>query len=347
MKKIYIVFCMILIIFSTSNSLVNTIMYSLAVIPVAVILGELTSTISEYIGEKKGGLLAAAIGNMPELTMGLWSIKCGMVSMAKAALIGSIISNILLVLGISIFVGGVKYKEQSFNKIVARTNFSMLFIALSTMIIVASLNMHRGKISPNLISTLSVKIAIILMFIYILGLIFSLYTHSNLFVISESGEQRMMKKDKHFLKLFIDIILISIILYFISERLILNIKEVVKFYNISQEFIGIMFIPILGNIGENVAAILCAAKNKINLSLEIAIGSSIQIFLFVTPILIIFSYFCGLSMTFLFSSFQIIITIIAAGMSFFVFQDGKTYWFEGAILLATYLIITFAYYYVA
>lgn len=330
---------------NTSSSLINTIIYSIAVIPIAILLGELTSKISEYIGEKRGGLLAATIGNFPELMMGMWSVSFGMLPMVKSALIGSIVSNMLLVLGISIFIGGIKYKEQTFNKIIARTNFNMFLLAMSAMVIMASLNGY-SKIQLNTLISISIKVSAVLIAVYILGLVFSLYTHSNLFIISEKRDDQVKKTDikyKHIL--ILEIIVSSILLFFISEKLIFNIKQVVDYYNLSQEFIGIILIPILGNIGENVSAIMCAAQNRVNMSVEIAIGSSIQIALFVTPLLIIFSYFMRMKMTFVFSNFQILMSGIAVGMSFFVFQDGKTYWLEGAILIAIYTMITMAYYY--
>lgn len=347
MKKLY-VFIMISIVFmfiNTSSSLINTIIYSIAVIPIAILLGELTSKISQYIGEKRGGLLAATIGNFPELMMGMWSVSFGMLPMVKSALIGSIVSNMLLVLGISIFIGGIKYKEQTFNKIIARTNFNMFLLAMSAMVIMASLNGY-SKIQVNTLISISIKVSAVLIGVYILGLVFSLYTHSNLFVISEKKEEYVKKSEaKHKYILILEIIVSSILLFFISEKLISNIKQMVDYYNLSQEFIGIILIPILGNIGENVSAIMCAAQNRVNMSVEIAIGSSIQIALFVTPLLIIFSYFMGREMTFVFSNFQILMSGIAVGMSFFVFQDGKTYWLEGAILIAIYAMITMAYYY--
>lgn len=330
---------------NTSSSLINTIIYSIAVIPIAILLGELTSKISEYIGEKRGGLLAATIGNFPELMMGMWSVSFGMLPMVKSALIGSIVSNMLLVLGISIFIGGIKYKEQTFNKIIARTNFNMFLLAMSAMVIMASLNGY-SKIQLNTLISISIKVSAVLIAIYILGLVFSLYTHSNLFIISEKKEEHVKKTDSKYKHILIfEIIVSSILLFFISEKLIFNIKQIVDYYNLSQEFIGIILIPILGNIGENVSAIMCAAQNRVNMSVEIAIGSSIQIALFVTPLLIIFSYFIGMEMTFVFSNFQILMSGIAVGMSFFVFQDGKTYWLEGAILIAIYAMITMAYYY--
>lgn len=346
-KYIFTLISIIAIFINTPFVLANTIIYSVAIIPVAILLGDLTSVMSQYIGEKRGGLLAATIGNFPELMMGIWSISFGMVPMVKSALVGSIISNMLLVLGISIFCGGIKHKEQRFNKIVARTNFNMLLLAMSAMLVMASIDSY-SNLSGKIMFTISIKVSIVLIGVYILGLIFSLYTHNNLFVISEGIEEKWNKRDKKRKNIIvIKIILESILLFIISEKLTFSINELVNKYSLSQQFIGIILIPILGNMGENVSAIICAAKNKINMSLEIAIGSSIQISLFVTPILIIFSYFMGVQMNFVFSHFQIMMSAIAIAMSYFVFQDGRTYWFEGAILLAIYTMITMGYYYLA
>jgi len=348
MKKTYIVITLViaLMFINTSSSLINTIIYSIAIIPLAIVLGDRTTSISDYIGQKKGGLLAATVGNVPELMMGIWSIKYGMIPMVQASLIGSIVNNMLLGLGIAVVFGGFKFKEQSFNRIIARTNFNMLLLALSSMVIIATLNSYAVVKEPVLIS-ISVKVAFLLIGIYILGLIFSLYTHNNLFVISEHKEEKKVTMDKKIIESSITLICISVLLYFISDKLIYNIRDFTKDYNISQEFIGIILIPLLGNIGENCSTIMSAIKNKVDMSLETAIGSSIQISLFVTPVLVIFSCFMGLNMTLLFPVFHIIMCSIAVGMSFLVFQDGKTYWLEGSILITTYIIITLAYYYIA
>jgi Ca2+:H+ antiporter len=375
MKKnyIFIIVAIVLMFVSTSSSLVNTIIYSIAIIPLAILLGGETTRISDYIGQKKGGLLAATVGNIPELMMGIWSIKYGMIPMVQAALIGSIISNMLLGLGIAVVVGGFKFKQQSFNRIIARTNFNMLLLAMSSMVVIATLNSYTVVKDSALIS-ISVKVAFLLIGVYILGLIFSLYTHNNLFVVSECNEDEKVAKieekviildekdstkvkntdkkkkkitiNKEVIESAITLIFISALLYFISDKLIYNIRDITKHYSISQEFIGIILIPLLGNIGENVSTIMCAMQNKVDMSLETAIGSSIQISLFVTPVLVIFSCFMGLNMTLLFPVFHIIMCGIAVGMSFLVFQDGKTYWLEGSILITSYLIITLAYYYI-
>ncbi|MBU3090793.1 calcium/proton exchanger [Clostridium sp. CM028] len=347
MKKtyIFIIGVIALMFISTSSSLINTIIYSIAIVPLAILLGDQTTSISDYIGQKKGGLLAATVGNVPELMMGIWSIKYGMIPMVQASLIGSIVNNMLLGLGIAVVFGGFKFRQQNFNRIIARTNFNMLLLALSSMVVIATLNRY-SVVKDSVLISISVKVAFLLIGIYILGLIFSLYTHNNLFVVSVDKEEKKVVVNKKVIESVMILICISVLLYFISDKLIYNIREFTKNYNISQEFIGIILIPLLGNIGENVSTIMCAMQNKVDMSLETAIGSSIQISLFVTPVLVIFSCFMGLNMTLLFPTFHIIMCSIAVGMSFLVFQDGKTYWLEGSILITTYIIITLAYYYI-
>lgn len=344
-KFIFMIGVIALMFISTSSSLINTLIYSIAIVPLAILLGDQTTKMSEYIGQKKGGLLAATVGNIPELMMGIWSIRYGMIPMVQASLMGSIISNMLLGLGIAVVFGGFKYKEQKFNSIIARTNFNMLVLAMSSMVVIATLNGY-SVVKESVVISISVKVAFLLIGIYILGLVFSLYTHSNLFVVSEYKEEKKIVLNKKIVESIIILTCISILLYFLSDKLIFNIRELTKHYKISQEFIGIILIPLLGNIGENVSTIMCAMQNKVDMSLETAIGSSIQISLFVTPVLVIFSCFMGLNMTLLFPVFHIIMCGIAVGMSFLVFQDGKTYWLEGSILITSYIIITLAYYYI-
>lgn len=345
-KKAYVFIAVsfVFMMLDFKNSILNVIVYSSAVAPLAIVLGRFTDAISNYIGEKRGGLLAAAFGNIPELIMGIWSLRYGMISMVKSALIGSIISNMLLVLGMTIFLGGIRYKEQSFDKTVARMNFNMLFMAMSSIIIISSLGRYN-RLKEGAIFSLSIYAAVILMIVYVLGLIFSLYSHRNLFVVCEPYNESSMIHEKFDKSIIWLIIIDTILLYFISQKLISNVKSVSTSYNISEKFLGIIIIPVLGNIGENISSIMGALNDKINLSLEIAIGSSIQISLFVTPLLMILSYFAGHPISFIFESFEIATCIIAGGMSFIVFADGKTYWFEGAILMSIYIMITLAYYY--
>ncbi|MDU1411269.1 MAG: calcium/proton exchanger [Clostridium sp.] len=330
---------------NTTSSIFNTLLYSATMIPLAIFLGRSTSKISDYIGEKRGGLISATAGNVPELMMSLWSIKYGMVSMAKAGLLGAVVTNMLLGLGVAVFCGGIRYREQKFNKIIARTNMNMLFLVMVTVIVLSQLN--RYSFIENIrFERLSIIVSFVLILVYILGLIFSLYTHSNLFLVSSKSYSNEPGYKKSVGKIFISMIIITVLLYFISEKLVLNINDIINRYNISQEFLGIILIPLLGSFGENASSIVCALDNKIDASLETAIGSSIQVTMFVLPTITIFSYFIGVPINLLFSSFQIVIMAIALAMSYLVFQDGKTYWFEGALLIAVYVIVTLSYYYV-
>lgn len=344
-SKLTIVVSIAILFVNTKVPLINSILYSVSIIPLAIILGKETSKISDYIGEKKGGLLSATVGNVPELMMGLWAIRYGMLGMAKAGLLGAVITNMLLGLGIAIFCGGIKFKEQKFNKMIARTNFNMLLLAISAIIIIAALNKYSFIREQQMVN-ISAIVSILLISIYILGLIFSLYTHSNFFVVSQEKLELNNNDKKETIRIFIILAFITLLLYFTSEKLIENINNIVNQYNVSQEFIGIILIPLLGAFGENASSIVCALNNKIDVSLETAIGSSIQITMFVIPILIISSLFMKLGMTLLFSTFQIIMLVLSMAMSYFVFQDGKTYWLEGGILVTTYVLITIAYYYI-
>ncbi len=331
-------------IINTKSTIINLLLGSATMVILAIYIGKYTNIYSEYVGEKRGGLLSATLGNLPELTMGIWSLKYGMISMVKWALIGAIISNMLLVLGVSIFLGGIKYKEQSFNKNIARTNFNMLMLALSAMILMATVN-YYNPLSEDLLVSISVKVAVVLIFVYLLGLIFSLVTHSNLFIVlEEKGEKESSNKKNQGINLVI-ILALSVALFFVSENVIRNLNIMVINHGVSENLLGILIIPLIGNIGENLASIMGALKNKVNMSIEIAIGSSIQIALFVTPLFIILAHFMGIPITFLFAPFQIIMALVAIAMAFMVFMDGKSYWFEGAILLAIYVICIISYYY--
>lgn len=331
---------------NTTNIILGLVIHSIAMVPLAFMLGELTSSISDYIGEKKGGLLTATLGNLPEIIMSIWSIRLGLISMVQAAMIGCIVNNMLLVLGVSILLGGIKYKQQIFNKNNAKTNFSMLLLAMSSMVIMACIN-NYANIKSEMIVSISVVVAVILISVYLLGLIFSLYTHSNLLLGNEDVQYKQQEnKKKGVPKLIIKIIVVTLAIYLLSERVINDASNVITNFNISEGFMGIILIPILGNIGENISAIIGAVRNKVNLSLEIAIGSSIQIALFATPVLILIAIFLGSPVALVFSVLNIIIAGLAIFMSYIVFADGCTNWFEGTILIAVYIIITICYFYV-
>lgn len=314
----------------------------LSMFPLSYSISSSTENLSRKVGDKIGGLINATTGNIPELLICFFALNNHMYELAKSGLIGSIISNLLLVLGISIFFGGIKYSEQKFNKNITRTNFGLLFLALIG-IILTSIYQRVSKLTNN-INELSLGIAIILLLVYILGLVFSLITHRNLFIVKYENEDSNEATAKIKKPLLI-LIVTSILLLFESRILVDTIEFISNNYGISESFLGIIVVPLVGNVAEYTTAIMMALKNKVSLCIEIAIGSGIQIALFVSPILAITCFALSNPVTFAYNYYHITCLIVSIGLSFYVFQDGKTYWIEGALLLASYLMIALGYFF--
>jgi len=341
MKKITLIILLIIFIVSLLNNIfiLNLITTFCFLIIVAIRLSREINVLSYWVGDKLGGFISSTSGNLPELFISIFALKSNLIELVKSGLLGSIIGNMLLVLGLSILFGGIKYNEQRFNKIIARTNFSLLFLALSSLIIASTIS-FQGKLSTQKSYIFSFYIAIILLLIYLLGLIFSLVTHKNLFLVhsDENNNENNMKKTN-----FILIIILLIIAYTLSEHLVSLINTAIIKFKIPEKIIGIIIMPLIGNVAEYITAIYASLKDKINLSIEISIGSSMQLLLFTLPSIIIIAFLLGLPLTLVYSFYELIILIISIGLSYFVFQDGKSYWLEGAILLASYLIIILGY----
>lgn len=317
-----------------------------SIMPMSSCISYYTEILSKRFGDKAGGMLNATAGNISEILICIFALKSNMFELIKAGLIGSIIGNILFVLGISIFLGGIKYQEQTFNKNIARTNLSLLFLALSGIIIVSIYD--RINLYSSNISLLSFGVALILIFVYILGLIFSLVTHRNIFIVqgeesfhANNGESNipLISTKKAFILLGIFTILVAV-----ESRFLVNSIEYLSFrYNIPQNFIGIIIIPLASNASEYITAIIMALKNRIGLCIEIAVGSGMQIALFAAPLITIIGYIISKPIGFVYDFYHITSLIISLVLAFYVFQDGKTYWIEGAILIATYFIIGLGY----
>lgn len=321
---------------------------SLSIVPLAVIIGDATEQISIYTGPKIGGLLNATMGNVPELLIGIFAVKAGLYNLVLASMAGSIMGNILLVLGFSIFLGGLRFKFQSFSKSIARCNFTLIFFAAMSIIIPFAFNYAvRGHANaPERIQALSLGLAIIMILIYILGLIYSLITHRNIFVKHEEHAGEDEEKPKW--SLAKSIIVLAAATFFValqSETLVATVEHTVKQFGLPEVFIGIILIPILGNVAEHASAMIMAVNNKVDISIEIAVGSSMQIALFVAPILVILSFILANPMPYVFNMFQVVSILISIGMSLYVFQDGKTNWLEGVLLIGCYLILGMAFFF--
>lgn len=319
-----------------------------SIVPLAVIIGDSTEQIALYTGPKIGGLLNATMGNVPELLIGIFAVKAGLHTLVLASMAGSIMGNILLVLGFSIFLGGLKFKFQSFNKSIARSNFTLLFFAAMSIIIPFSFSYAvRGHANAvESVQSLSLGIAMVMLVIYILGLIYSLITHRNAFIKHEDHEDEEAEAPKWSLAKSIVILAVSTFFVAIqSETLVATVEHTVQQFGLPEVFIGIILIPILGNVAEHASAMIMAVNNKVDISLEIAVGSSMQIALFVAPILVLLSFMLGNPMPYVFNMFQVVSILISIGMSLYVFQDGKTNWLEGVLLIGCYFILGMAFFF--
>lgn len=313
------------------------ILAALSIIPLAGIMGEGTEEISSYTGPKIGGFLNATFGNATELIISFFALKSGLFEVVKSSIAGSIIGNILLVLGASMFIGGLKHKTQNFNINVVETTSSMLLFSLIGLCVPA---FFTHTINPNLLNTryegLSLVVAIVMFILYILSLIFSFFTHKDLYATTTEEEGH---ESKWSLKKSIAILIIATVIIAIeSEFLVGCIEDITSKLGLSEFFVGIILIPIIGNAAEHSTAITMALKNKMDVAIEIALGSSLQIILFVAPVLIFLSLLFT-PMSIIFNPFELVSLIASVIIANKVASDGQSNWLEGAQLMAVYFII--------
>lgn len=308
----------------------------LSIIPLAGIMGEATESLACYTGERVGGLLNATFGNATELLITLFALKAGLFDVVKASIAGSILGNILLVLGLAILVGGIKNGEQKFDRVHVSNQTSMMFLSVIALIIPAFF-FSRGHTFQE-VEGFSLAVAAILFILYWAGLFFAMRRGED----SCHAEAAKWSKGKSILFLAISTALIALE----SEFLVSGIESVTQTLGWSQFFIGIIVIPIIGNAAEHFTAVVMAGKNKMDLAFEIAIGSSAQIALLVTPILIFASYLFWQPMSMIFNYHEIVAVGLAVLIAQFISLDGESNWLEGLQLTAAYLIIGIAFFFV-
>lgn len=319
-----------------ASSSIMFILSALSIIPLAGMMGEGTEEISFYSGPKIGGFLNGTFGNATELIISFFALKQGLFEVVKSSVAGAVIGNILLVLGASILAGGLKYKTQHFNQKVVEVSSSMLLFAVIGLCVPA---LFTHTVDVTLLNTryegLSLIVSIIMFIIYILSLIFSFYTHKDIYTVADDNEEVA----KWSLKKSIFVLVISTILIAIeSEFLVSGIESITTTLGLSEFFVGIILIPIIGNAAEHSTAVVMALKNKMDVALEIAIGSSLQIILFVAPILVFISLLFT-PMSIIFNEFELIALIVSVLIANRVASDGESNWLEGIQLLAVYFII--------
>ena len=319
----------------------GTVMFLLScasIIPLAGLMGKGTEEISFYSGPKIGGFLNGTFGNATELIISFFALKEGLFEVVKSSIAGAVIGNVLLVIGASMFIGGLKYKTQKFNKKVTEVTSSMLLFAVLGLCIPA---LFTHSVDPSLLNTryegLSIFVAVVMIIIYGLSLYFSFNTHKYIYTHEKSDEEEH-KAEWSLKKAIIILVVATIIIAIESEFLVNGIEDITNKLGWSEFFVGIILIPIIGNAAEHSTAVIMALKDKMDVGLEIAIGSSLQIILFVAPVLIFISLFFT-PMSIIFNQFELIALFASVIIANRVSQDGESNYLEGVQLLAVYLII--------
>ena len=321
----------------------------LAIIPLAGLMGKATEHLAEKVGEGIGGLLNATFGNAAELIIAIVALRAGLYDVVKASITGSIIGNILLVFGLSAVLGGLKYPTQTFNKTAASLGTTMLTLSAIALVVPALFHAAvEGK--PNVSEQeLSLEIAAILMITYILSLVFTLRTHKHLYAGGHGGEEadeaigtQGWSTGKSLAVLLIATAFVALM----SEFLVGAVQATAKTFGMTEVFVGVILVAIIGNAAEHSTAILMALKNKMDIAINIAVGSSIQIALFVAPLLVFLSYAIGPQpMDLIFTHFEVLAIVLSVFIIGFISQDGESNWMEGVQLLAVYGILGIAFYF--
>lgn len=342
-----------------------------AIVPLASLLAFATEELSENVGQTIGGLLNATFGNAVELIVSIIALKERQIRIVQASMLGSILSNLLLVLGCCFIAGGITRVQQTFNQTVAQTMSSLMALATAGLLIPAAFHatlpppkskhgFPEPGSSDTLILSLSRGVSIILLVVYILYLLFQLKTHNSLFeeqaqeaddgIITTSlpPDESDAKPEEQKLSVLSSIMVLIVATTLVSvcaDYLVGSIDDIVESSGLSKTFIGLIVIPIVGNAAEHVTAIIVAMKDKMDLAIGVAVGSSLQIAIFVTPFMVLVGWIIDVPMSLYFSTFETAILFVSVFITNLVILDGELNWLEGAMLLSTYLIVALAFFY--
>ncbi len=344
------------------GELVVFITAGLAIIPLAGWMGASTEEIAVVLGPSWGGLLNATFGNATELIIALIALNEGLVSVVKSSIVGSIISNLLLVLGLSMLLGGIKYKEQDFQPVMARVNASAMNLAVIAILLPTAVGFTSNAVPETTLQNLSDAVAVILIAVYGLTLLFSMKTHTYLYNVGTadyeetlderpqlaSSESPEPAEPEHApnLKIWIPVLIGATLIVAVESELLVNALEpATEQLGLSPLFTGVVLLPIIGNAAEHATAVTVAMKNKMELSVSVAVGSSMQIALFVAPILVLAGWVLGEPMDLSFDPLELVAVAVAVLITNSISSDGRSNWLEGTLLLATYAILGFAFYF--
>lgn len=329
----------------------------LAIIPLASILAYATEELSVKAGSTLGGLLNATLGNAVELIVSVIALREGQIRIVQASMLGSLLSNLLLVLGFCFVFGGYNRVQQKFNQTAAQTMSSLLAISSASLLIPAAFKATlpddgEDTIVDDKILALSRSTSIVLLVVYVLFLKFQLGTHRDLFEEQAEETEEILEHHHHdesqSLSIKASLLFLAITTVTVSvcaDFLVGSIDDIVEKSGLSKTFIGLIVIPIVGNAAEHVTSVIVAMKDKMDLALSVAIGSSLQIALFVTPFMVLVGWMIDVPMTLNFSTFETVIMLVSVFLSNYLILDGESNWMEGSMSLAMYALVALAFFY--
>ncbi|MEO8286752.1 MAG: calcium/proton exchanger [Chloroflexota bacterium] len=321
-----------------------------AIIPLAKILGTATEELAERVGSGIGGLLNATFGNAVEMIIAFFALQAGLYEIVKASITGSIIGNVLFVLGLSIYLGGLGREKQTFNRTAAGVSASQLIVATSALLIPAAFAFTSPPETMNvtLRENLSLGVAVLLLGSYVAQLIFSLKTHKHLYAGDDStdGEEPAMHGQAWSIKHSIIVLVVATVLVaFMAEFLVEGVNYLTESLGLTELFVGVILVAIIGNAAEHMTAVIVAMKNKMDLAVSIAMGSTLQVALFVAPVLVLIGFFIGRPLDLFFNLFELAAIGVTMLIASAITQDGESNWFEGVQLLAAYAILAVAFFF--
>ncbi|MGP7818278.1 calcium/proton exchanger [Niallia sp. 01092] len=325
-------------------SILMFIIYCLTIVALSSFMGRATESLAIVAGPRIGGLLNATFGNAVELIIAIFALREGLTEVVLASLTGSVLGNLLLVAGLSFFIGGIKYKRQHYNVYDARHNSGLLMFAVIVAFVIPEV--FSISMDGNETQSLSVGISVILILLYLAALVFKLVTHRGVYQSESKGNNEAHEETPEWsVKKSMGILAIATLaVAYVSENLVHTFEVVAESFGWSELFIGVIIVAIVGNAAEHASAIVMAYKNKMDIAVEIAVGSTLQIAMFVAPLLVLISLFFPTSMSLVFTLPELVSMAASVLLMIVISNDGETNWFEGATLLAAYVIMGIGFY---
>ncbi len=323
---------------------------ALGIVPLAGLLGQATDALAEKAGDQIGGLLNATLGNAAELIITVVAIQAGLLEVVKASITGSILGNLLLVLGVSLLAGGIRHGLQRFDRGRVSVMMTTMTIAIIGLVIPSLFGITIERVNHSSVEYLSIGVAFALITSYVISLIFTLRQQPDSAAIAEAEDVPVQHEHKSFiagnLRLALAVLGVSVVLLaLLSEILVGAVEPLIEAQGLSELFVGVIIVPIIGNAAEHIVAVEMALKNRMELSLGIAIGSSLQIAVFVAPLLVFIALLFNQQLTLVFNQFELAALLAAVIITALISLDGESNWLEGAQLLIVYLILAIAFFF--